>query len=99
MDKVYLLETEAMDTANFGASMTYIGASMRECACVLPWCLTASIVFRPASVRCCPSGHTRVVVAEITGNYIAIQTHLPHLANPPRNFVVVRRFCECWLIY
>ena len=28
MDKVYLLETEAMGTANFGASMTYIRDSM-----------------------------------------------------------------------
>jgi hypothetical protein len=72
MDKVYLLSTEAVHIANIGASLAHIGAlNVHDCAWVLPWpdsfdCLQARIraVLHP--------GHTRVVIAEITGDYIAI---------------------------
>jgi hypothetical protein len=72
MDKVYLLSTEAVDSANIGASLAHIGAlNVHNCAWVLPWpdsfdCLQARI---RSLLR---SGHTRVVIAEITGDYIAI---------------------------
>ena len=72
MDKVYLLSTEAVDTANIGAALAHIGThNVHHCAWVLPWpdsfdCLQAHI----RSVV--PSGHARVVIAEITGDYIAI---------------------------
>jgi hypothetical protein len=72
MDKVYLLSTEVVDTANVGASLAHIGAlNIHDCAWVLPWsesfdCLQA----RSRSVL--PPSHTRLVIAEITGDYIAI---------------------------
>lgn len=72
MGKVYLVSTEAVDTANIDASLAHIGALIiHRCAWVLPW--SDSFDCLQARIRSLlPPRHTRLIIAEITGDYIAI---------------------------
>lgn len=99
MDKVYLLETEAMGTANFGASMTYIGASM---------CANARVFSHGALQLRCLQARIRSVLplwSHASGNR---RDHWQLHRNPDPSspfgepgakFRRCAPFCECWLIY